>query len=171
MLSATNGYHYNTNWDGVPPAGSFLSRGSGIPNLAGLIRPWEIEQGHIDHALAFAYPSPTSQFVFPAINSDGSSTNIYDMPEGTRLQLDPTLTDADFTAWGLSPAGKIIARAMQQYGLIITDHSGTPQLFPEDSHTANWNGIIANGTVSKIPFSSLKVLVPKPLLTDNICCL
>lgn len=159
-LVATNGYHYNTNWDGVPPTGTFLSRGSGTPNLAGLIRPWEIAQGHIDHALAFAYPSPTSRFIYPAINSDGSSTNIYDMPEGTRFQLDPTLTDADFTAWGLSQAGKVIARAMQEYGLIITDRSGTPQLFPEDSHTANWNGVVANGTVSKIPYSRLKVLAP-----------
>ncbi len=68
-VGASNGYHYNTAWSGVPPRG-FSSRGAGVPYLAGLVRKCEIEQGHIDHALAFVYPRTTARFVFPATKSD-----------------------------------------------------------------------------------------------------
>ena len=47
--SAGNGYHYNTQWSGVPPT-HFASRGAGVPYLTGLIRPCEIAQGQINHA-------------------------------------------------------------------------------------------------------------------------
>lgn len=154
--SATNGYHYNTNWTGVPPKG-FISRGGGLPYLAGLIRPWEITQGRIDHAIAFAYDYPTNEYIYPATKSDGNG--IYpDMPEGTKLQLDPKLTEADFDRWGLSTAGKIIARALQKYGMIIIDRSGHPKIYAEYENTAKWNSQITAKTVSTIPYSSFKVI-------------
>src|SRR5215208_3603058 len=87
--SATNGYHYNTNWSGVPPRG-FVSRGAGVPYLAGLVRPCEIRRGRIAHALAFAYDYPSDRFVFPATKSDGKGDPERSLPEGARLQLDPS---------------------------------------------------------------------------------
>ena len=67
--------HYNTAWSGVPPydanGNPFWIRGPGMTYLSGLIRPCEIAQGHIDHALAFAYPMTTPEFVYPATRSDG----------------------------------------------------------------------------------------------------
>ena len=45
-----------------------------------------------------------------------------------RFQLDPNLTDTDFDNWGLSREGKIIARAMQRYGLYNGDNSGAMAL-------------------------------------------
>jgi hypothetical protein len=157
--SATNGYHYNTHWDGVPPTNSshFVSRGAGVPYLVGLIRPCEIAQGHIDHALAFAYDYPTSQFIYPATKSDGTGSGP-DMPEGARLQLDPSLTDAQIKAWGCSGSCLTIAHALQQYGLIIVDRAGHPKVMAEYEGTALWNGVVTAGTVSKIPYSAFKVL-------------
>ncbi|NIM96186.1 MAG: hypothetical protein GTO18_21010 [Anaerolineales bacterium] len=154
--SATNGYHYNINWNGVPPEG-FVSRGAGVPYLAGLIRPWEIELGKIEHAIAFAYDYPTPEYVYPATKSDGKG-RYPDMPEGTRLQIDPALTDADFDRWGLSESGKIIARALQDYGMIIIDNSGHPKIYAEYQGTAQWNGVIDPYTVSSIPYSSFRII-------------
>ncbi|MBI3977128.1 MAG: hypothetical protein HY331_02975 [Chloroflexi bacterium] len=154
--AATNGYHYNTNWSGVPPKG-FISRGAGVPYLTGLIRPWEIAQGRIDHAIAFAYDYPTPEYVYPATKSDGSGS-YPDMPEGTRLQLDPSLTNADFDRWGLSPTGKIIARALQEYGMIIIDKSGHPKIYAEYEATADWNGTLSASTISKIPYAAFHVI-------------
>ena len=153
---AVNGYHYNTKWSGVPPIG-FLSRGAGVPYLAGLIRPWEIEQGHIDHAIAFGLNYPNMLSVYPATKSDGESI-LRGLPMGARLQLEPSLTDRDFDRWGLDRTGKIIARALQEYGMIVVDGSGHPKIYAEYQGTAKWNGILHKNTVRKIPFNAFRVL-------------
>jgi hypothetical protein len=122
---------YNILWDGTPVRHS--SRGSGIPGYAGLLRPWEIRQGRIEHALAFGYTEPAAEkCVFPASKTDGDSTIPFAIPEGARLQLDPSLTEADFDQMGLDRAGKIIARALQEYGMILVDHSGSFKIYVED---------------------------------------
>jgi len=155
--TATNGYHYSTAWSGVPPS-TFVSRGAGLPYFAGLVRPWEIESGRIGHALAFGYNYPSSGFVFPATKSDGDGLAGVDLPEGARLQLDPTLNGTHFDAWGLSPAGKVMARALQEFGMIVVDNSGRPKIYVEDERTAHWEGTVVANTVSPIPFSSFRVL-------------
>ena len=153
--SVKNGYHYNTNWDGSPPSG-FGSRGAGVPYLTGLIRPCEIAQGHIDHAIAFAFDTPSSSFVFPATKSDGSGST--EMPEGARLQLDPSLTDAQIKAWGCTGSCLIIAHALQTYGMIVIDKSGHPKIYAEYEGTAHWNGVVNANTPKTIPYSAFKVL-------------
>jgi hypothetical protein len=155
---ATNGYHYDTRWSGVPPRG-FGSRGAGVPYLAGLIRPCEIAQGHIDHAIAFAYPSPSSSFVYPATKSDGQGGAPASPPEGAHLQLDPSLTAAGLAQLGCTGACLTIARALQQYGMILIDASGRPKLIAEDDRTANWNRVVSASTVSPIPLSRFRMLL------------
>ncbi|UCE38304.1 MAG: hypothetical protein JSW00_03440 [Thermoplasmata archaeon] len=155
--NVTNGYHYNTTFYGVPPDG-FASRGAGVPYLAGLIRPWEIDRAHIDHAIAFAYDYPADTYVFPATKSDGLGTFPPDLPEGARLQLDPTLDDTDFDAWGLDEVGKIIAHALQDYGMIVIDNAGRPKIYAEYEGTAGWGGILQSNTVDPIPLSAFRVL-------------
>lgn len=162
--SASNGYHYHTSWDGVPPVGAphFSSRGAGVPFLAGLVRPCEITRGQIDHALAFAYNFPTAEFVPPATKSDGSSLGLPYLPEGARLQLDPGLTDAQIRAWGCANACLTIAHAMQQYGFIVIDKSNRPKIFVEYEATAQWNGLVENDTITHIPYTAFKVLRLNP---------
>lgn len=166
--SATNGYHYNTNWSGVPPEG-FGSRGAGIPYLTGLVRGEEIQSGHIEHAIAFAYPSPSCASTPPATKSDGKGSLTNDMPEGARLQLDPTADDRDFDRWGLNGAGRVIARALQRYGMIVVDVSGRPKIYLEAQQTAHWPLTINSRTVSGIPLSSFRVLRYQDDLSTHSC--
>lgn len=163
------GSSYNILWNGTPPENN--SRGSGIPAYAGLLRPWEILQGRIEHALAFGYTEPTDdKCVFPASKTDGDRTLPFTIPEGARLQLDPTLTEADFDEWGLNRTGKIIARALQEYGMVSVDHSGSFKLYMEDlSHnpftTQRWTdpGLdLTKETISSIPYTSFRVLELPP---------
>ncbi len=160
--TATNGYRYSVRWSGVPPGASsgskFTARGSGIPYLAGLVRPCEIARGRIDHALAFAYDYPAGSFVYPATKSDGRGTDPADLPEGARLQLDPGLTRAQIGAWGCRRACFTIARALQEYGMYVVDNSGHPKVMVEHRGTARWNGMLTSRTVSPIPLDAFKVL-------------
>lgn len=156
-----NGYRYNLRWSGVPPRDAngapFGSRGAGIPYLAGLVRPCEIARGRIDHALAFAYDHPTSAYVYPASKSDGLSSDAFDLPEGSRLQLDPRLSRHDLRQRGCVGACWTIARALQRYGMYVVDNSGRPKLMLEYEATARWWGQNAK-TVSPIPMDAFRVL-------------
>lgn len=152
----TNGYKYNTRWSGVPPFG-FLSRGAGVPYMVGLIRPWEIEQGRIEHAIAFGMDYPSELSIFPATRSDGRGV-FPNPPMGVRMQLDPALDEDDFARWGLDRTGRIIARALQEYGMILVDSSGHPKLYAEYDGTAHWGRTLHADTVRAIPYSALRVL-------------
>jgi hypothetical protein len=162
--TATSGYHYNVYWDGHPPRDSggspFGSRGAGLTYFGGLIRPWEIRSGRIDHALAFAFGGnswPSVNAVFPAAKSDGNSSNPNSLPEGARLQLDPRMTEAQLRAAGCSPAAIIMARAMQEYGMYVVDQSGSDKILLEYSGTADWSSLgIGRSTASCIPLNRLR---------------
>ena len=154
-MSATNGYHYNDNWSGIPPSG-FGSRGGGVPYLAGLVRPCEIAQGQIDHALAFAYQNTTSQFVSPATKSDGSSSS--GMPEGAHLQLNPSISNATIESWGCTGACFDAAKALQTYGMYLIDSSSHPKVMFEDDSTANWGNTVSASTTNPIPLSDFRVI-------------
>ncbi len=161
--SSKNGYHYNINWSGVPPSG-FISRGAGVPYLTGLIRPCEIKQGHIDHVVAFAYEQVSNGFVYPATKSDGTAP-FPGMPEGTHLQLDPAITDAQLTAKGCTNACLTIAHAMQKYGMFIIDFAGHPKIYAEYEGSAHWTSLpsqqqVVADTVTekKIPYTWWRVV-------------
>jgi hypothetical protein len=162
--SATNGYRYHTTAGyGGRFADGLAGRGDGTPYLAGLVRACELAQGHIDHALAFAYDSPSSAFVYPASKSDGGAFGGVlgvDLPEGSRLQLDPTLNDTQLSAWGLSPPALVIAHALQRYGMYVVDHSGSSKLYLEDTSTAHWPSNITPNILSSIPWTAFHVLAP-----------
>jgi hypothetical protein len=159
---AENAYHYNTRWSAVPPRTSdgrpFGSRGAGVPYLAGLVRPCEIARGRIDHALAFAYDSPSPAHVYPATKSDGTGSGPGALPEGTRLQLDPSLSAARIRSWGCRRACFVVARALQRYGMFVIDASGRPKLMFEYAGTARWRGAVHASTVSPIPLAALRVV-------------
>jgi hypothetical protein len=162
---ADNGYQYSVYYPGTQPG--FGSRGAGVPYYAGMVRPWEIRAGEINHAIAFVYQfTAATKCVYPAAQTDGTTTNPYAIPEGARIQLNPALTDDDFDRWGLGRAGKIVARAMQQYGLLLIDTGGSPKIIAENL-TANtlyglsWSDAdlqYDKNVIANIPYNELRVL-------------
>jgi hypothetical protein len=159
--TATNGYRYHTTagFQGRFADG-LAGRGGGLTYLGGLVRPCEIERGRIDHALAFAYSSPSPHtFVYPASKLDGLGSR-RDVPEGTRLQLDPSLGEDDFARWRLPAQARTIARALQTYGMYLVDNSGSSKVFLEARQTARWDASIGRGLVSRIPWKAFRVLRP-----------
>lgn len=159
--------------DGVYPAG-FSCRGSGFALLAGVIWPDELRAGRIDHALAMIYdfiraggPVP------PATESDGEVVRPDALPEGARLQLDPEL---DLATLGLRPFERAIARAMQEYGLIVVDSGGGvafqavhPFSVQGNPYAGLWPADEDPVDLTAIPLDRLRVLrlpaqVPEPRL-------
>lgn len=161
--SASNAYvaRAGADWAGRFPDG-LAGRGAGTPYLAGLVRPEELSAGVIKHALAFGYGSPSRQFVYPASKSDGRGDWDLDLPEGTRLQLDPSISATRLQRWGLRPEAVPIARALQRYGMYVIDNSGSSKIYLEDRTTANWPTALSRDFASPIPWSAFRVVAAPP---------
>lgn len=123
-------YMPNTR-EGVPtavpwPQPTSRGTGSGISSYQGIVRLREIANGSIDHALVFATdhacgPSNSGTYRFPATTTDGNYTGNDCIPEGARIQLDPSI---DVNAIpGITRGERIVAKALQRYGAYVTDNS------------------------------------------------
>ncbi len=122
------------------------ARASGFPLVAGLIRVEEIEAGKIEHALVFAYPyCRTEHYIQPAstaqVTFEQTRNNYQGIPMGGRIRLNPNW---DVEGSALSPTGKIIARALQDYGAYCGDFAGAFVIYAENSLEAleQWEGIL-----------------------------
>ncbi len=152
---------------GVQTDGIGSARGSGFPLLAGLIRLEEVQRGYINHALVMAYDYPRSSvYAYPASMTDGKG-GVDAIPEGGRIQLDPTL---DLDTLSLSPAAKVIARALQEYGAYVGDNGGGIALYAEGLYgkpDQTWAGVLAYDDLVAIPWQRFRVLKLPPLKTDS----
>jgi hypothetical protein len=168
-----NGWHAtwanSTRLDGsgVYPRG-MGTKASGFASLAGLIWPQELRAGRIDHALFFAYPFTRSGGpVSPATAGDGRSDAAGAIPEGARVQLDPSL---DLDSLGLAPYQRTIAEAMQTYGMILGDTGGAFGLYAVGSQSFDgaYEGLLpadefpAFPNLSRIPSDRFRVLELPP---------
>ncbi|MDQ6839394.1 MAG: hypothetical protein M3137_13975 [Actinomycetota bacterium] len=108
-------------------SGKPASTGSGMSPLAGTVTISDLSSGHINHALSFASSVTCPNFVAPAVESDGTTPPPNCLPEGSRVQLDPSINLA--TVAGITPLELMVGRALQLYGAICTDTAGTSMAF------------------------------------------
>jgi hypothetical protein len=146
---------------------TYGARGSGFPLIAGLIRPEEIEAGEIKHALVCATPinrkirvSSSGKFELcgpPASRTDGYGIGSKYILEGARLQLDPNL---DLDSLNLSPATKVIAKAMQKYGMYNGDNSTDFNIYFQNLGTdgGKWKNYNFFEDLKNIPIDKFRVL-------------
>jgi len=103
-------------------AKSFGVSASGLALRGVTIRQQELLDGHIDHVIGLAIPYTKKGTVsWPANRTDGRKRG-NQLAIGQMLRLPANL---DLAAMKLSPAAMTIARAAQQYGIIIADTSGS----------------------------------------------
>lgn len=122
------------------------SRGCGIQYSAMLVRPWEVAQGHIDHALAGTAWNTSGQAFVPPATKLEHNTGAVGIPEGTRFAL--KVSDKQIETWitnlrvarYIAPALRTIARALRDYGWFITDTTGASgfKFEADESAKADW---------------------------------
>lgn len=100
------------------------STGAGASRLGGVVRVDEIAAGVINHALVVQTDNACAgRYRAPALKTDGESVRSDCIPEGARLQLDPTINLGAIK--GLTPGERAVARALQVYGAYVIDKAGT----------------------------------------------
>ncbi|MBU0485518.1 MAG: hypothetical protein KKB30_13515 [Proteobacteria bacterium] len=137
---------------GIFPNG-MSTRGSGFSFTGGVIWPDELAQGRIDHVLAMAYPyTKAGGPVAPATDSDGITVSNTAIPEGAIIQLDPAF---DLTPLSLTSYEMVIAKAMQEYGMLIVDTNGDSGI---SFYAIDPRSVVNNPYESLLPDDSYVVL-------------
>ena len=117
---------------------------AGLP-MAPLLFTAELQAGTIDHAIRFILPNPRIQagaYVHPASHA-GAPTGQGMPPYGARLRL-----RADYPLSSLPDEGtRIIARALQRYGMILADGGNIALTAADDRFTAaKWSNVLPSGS-------------------------
>jgi hypothetical protein len=127
-----NARHTSTGWragsgaiwslgsNALRPDGWTSADAAGLPVLPGLVRYREVASGVIDHALRFTAPQTRSAHIYPARHDAGSGSSAALPPMGLRVRL-----KASFDLTRLSPQARVIATALQRYGMLLADN-GSP---------------------------------------------
>jgi hypothetical protein len=163
-VSQSSGIYGPHAWPGANA--SWGSSASSLSIVGGLITFGDFQRGRINHALAMSIPEVRAGvYASPANRTDGASPNPLALPEGAHLRLDPQL---DLTALNLPPPTLMLARAAQQYGIIVRDHAGIIVFYGQDPNSSLLNpylgpygyfdGYRPGELMAAFPWSYLEVL-------------
>lgn len=148
---------WNLAGSGSGAPGSPSARGSGLPLFAGLIRPQELQNGQINHALAISVPAPASRnYVRPASTTDGDGAT-GSLPEGARIRL-----EAGAVLRPTSPMTREQRRlatalmwTLHTYGAIVVGRAAVPTLYAAREDTSS---MLVGNELQSLPLSDFQVV-------------
>jgi hypothetical protein len=117
---ADSGARFDLTSNGLRPLGWTSADAAGLPILPGLVRYEEVASGSIEHAIRVTFSRTQNGYVLPATHAASSRSDPTLPPMGLRLRL----TSA-FDVTALPGQARVIATAMQRYGLIVADSQVT----------------------------------------------
>ena len=139
---------------------------SRLPYLPLILRPDDLERGHIDHMLGIVIAKDRGTgYTWPARAGDGTGTNPDGVPMGTVLRL-----RADFDMTGYSPATQTILRALQDHGAVIYDSGNRGEDGARVLGMSNgWTGtdhITAQRELERVPLTAFDAVDVMSLALD-----
>jgi len=159
-------YPANLRGDGCTSADA-----GGFPIAAMLFTADEVAAGEIPHAIRFILPNErirAGTYVHPGSHTTGSTSGGDDAPPyGVRLRL-----RADFPLSSLpSDGARVVARAMQQYGLFLADGGNIALTAANDAFTQNkWADVAVDShALSAIQVTDMEVVDMGEPMTNTDC--
>ena len=129
---AASGARFDLRSNALRPLGWTSADAAGLPILPGLVRYEEVAAGKIRHAIRVTFSTTRRGYVLPATHWASSVTDQNAPPMGLRLRL-----RADYDISGLTGQARVIAEAMQTYGLIVADNGSN--WFFQGAPSPGWN--------------------------------
>ena len=131
---------------------------AGLPVAPLLFSADEVAAGSIDHAIRFILPNDRIRggvFVAPGTHSTSAAEgDAVAPPFGARLRL-----RADYPVGDLPPGARVVAEAMQRYGIILADGGTIALTAQSDRFTAEkWDGLLAPDDLVSVPITAFEVV-------------
>jgi len=105
---------------------------AGLPIFPGLVRYEEVASGEINHLIRFTVPKTQRAYLWPARHFASSIKDVNYPPMGIIMRLKST-----FDISKLSPQAKVVAKALQKYGMILADNGSA--WFMSGVPNENWD--------------------------------
>lgn len=144
---------------------------SGFPIAPLLFDADEVASGEIDHAIRFILPNARIRnrtYVPPATHATGAASGGANAPPyGARLRL-----RADYPLASLPNEGaRVVARAMQRYGMLLADGGNVALTARSDRFTASkWAGLLGPHDLRGIRVTDFELVASGPRLSWNGDC-
>lgn len=132
---------------------------AGYPIAPLLFTADEVAAGEIAHAIRFILPNPRIRrgvYLHPATHSTGAASGGTNAPPyGTRLRL-----RADYPLASLPNEGaRVVARAMQKYGILLSDGGNVALTAQSDRFTtAKWDGLLGPRDLQAIKVTDFEMV-------------
>jgi hypothetical protein len=153
--TADSGARFDLSSNALRPLGWTSADAAGLPILPGLVRYDEVAAGAIDHAIRVTFSQTQRGYILPATHFASSSTDPDLPPMGLRLRLAAT-----YDISGLTGQARVIATAMQRYGLIVADNGSN--WFFQGGTDPRWNDDDLS-QLKAIPGSAFEVVDTGPV--------
>ena len=143
---------------------------AGLPIAPLLFNADEIAAGRIDHAIRFVLPNSrirAKSYVHPATHAGAPRGPLNAPPMGARLRL-----KSSFDMSQLTPAGRVVARAMQKYGMFLSDGGNITLTAQSDQDTTAKYAALGFGShdMQAIKVTDFEVLDLGPVIRSSDDC-
>jgi len=167
-------------WDlqkSYPPSlrgeGCTSADAGGFPIAGMLVTADEVAAGNIPHAVRFILPNSRIRggkvYVHPATHTTSAATGAASAPPyGVRFRL-----RADYPLASLPSAGaRVVARAMQQYGMVLSDGGNIALTFASDRFTTHkWAEVgLDSGSMQALKVTDFEVVDSGGTISGNNGC-
>jgi hypothetical protein len=156
---ADSGARFDLGSNALRPLGWTSADAAGLPILPGLVRYEEVAAGEIRHAIRVTFSRTQRGYILPATHFASNRTDPNLPPMGLRLRL-----KASFDTSRLTGQARVIAVAMQRYGLIVADN-GSNWYF-QGAPNPGWDDDDLN-QLKSISGSEFEVVDTGPVITTE----
>jgi len=155
---AAGGAKFDMTSNALRPLGWTSTDAAGLPILPGLVRYDEVAAGQINHAIRITFSSTRRGYILPATHFASAVADPNAPAMGQRLRL-----KASFDINGLTGQARVIAVAMQNYGVIVADNGSN--WFFQGAPSSGWVDNDLN-QLKGIPGSSFEAVDTGPVVTS-----
>jgi len=157
--TAASGARFDLNSNDLRPLGWTSADAAGLPIFPGLVRYDEVASGEVQHAIRVTFSRTRAGYVLPATHFASSQRDPSLPPMGLRLRL-----GSGYDVSQLTGQSRVIAKAMQRYGLIVADN-GSNWYF-QGAPSSGWNDEDLD-QLKSIPGAAFEVVDTGPVIVGR----
>ena len=156
--SPQSGARFDLRSNALRPLGWTSADAAGLPIFPGLVRYEEVASGQIRHAIRITFSRTQAGYILPATHFASNRTDPNLPADGPA----PAAAAPSYDVSRLTGQARVIAVAMQQYGVIVADNGSN--WFFQGAPSPGWNDDDLN-QLKSVPGSAFEVVDTGPVLT------